>query len=146
MKKLMYSFPAALLLLGTLAHPLESRAPARPFPAAKVAQDIAFGERSLLNINNMSLWFKRDGWSARNPLNDNAGVDFPRSTGHVIFQDGLIWGGRVLDGDPQELRVGGQTYEIGTVPGRIVSRGWPTTPAIRACAFTAFAATTGPPT
>ena len=123
MKKLIYSFPAALLLLGLLADALESRAPGRPLPAAKVAQDIAFGERSLLNINNMSLWFKKDGWSARNPLNDNAGVDFPRSTGHVIFQDGLIWGGRVLDGDPQELRVGGQTYEIGTVPGRIVSKG-----------------------
>ena len=123
MKKLIYAFPAALLLLGTLTGPLEGRAPSRSSAAAKVAQDIAFGERSLLNINNMALWFKRDGWSARNPLNDNAGVDFPRSTDHVIFQDGLIWGGRVLDGDPQELRVGGQTYEIGTVPGRILSRG-----------------------
>ena len=50
-------------------------------------------------------------------------MTFPRSTGAVIFQDGLIWGGFVKDDDPQELRVGGQTYAIGTVPGRIISKG-----------------------
>ena len=92
--------------------------------AAKAAQDeSALGERALINVNNMSMWFERDGASGHNPLNGDPGVTFPRSTGQVIYQDGLIWGGIVRDGDPQELRVGGQTYEIGTVPGRILSRG-----------------------
>ena len=90
-----------------------------------VAADASlFGERSLLNINNLSMWFRRDGWSARHPLRVNfSGVTFPRSTDQVVYQDGLVWGGRVVDGDAQEIRVGGQTFEIGTVPGAIVSKG-----------------------
>jgi hypothetical protein len=119
-KKLITCVAAGLLLA---AGPAASRG-ADVFRAAKAAQDQPnLGERALININNMSMWFKRDGWSGRNPLNDNSGVTFPRSTGAVIFQDGLIWGGIVKDGNPPELRVGGQTYEIGTVPGRIVSKG-----------------------
>ena len=57
-----------------------------------------------------------------------SGVTFPRSTDQVVYQDGLVWGGRVLDGDPQEIRVGGQTFEIGTVPGAITSKGVPEDP------------------
>jgi hypothetical protein len=115
---------AAVAALGTamLAAPAQARSEG-PRAAAKVAQSAPWGERSLLNINNMSLWFKRDGFSARNPLNDNSGVTFPRSTDQIVFQDGMIWGGIVNDGEPQTLRVGGQTYEIGTVPGAIVSKG-----------------------
>ena len=45
-----------------------------------------FGERSLININNLSMWFRRDGWSARHPLRVNfSGVTFPRSTDQVIY-------------------------------------------------------------
>lgn len=115
---------AALAVGATaLAAPVSAR-DTSPAPAAKVAQDVrTFGERSLMNINNMSMWFKRDGHSANNPINGNSGVTFPRSTDQVIYQDGVIWGGIVNDGDPQTLRVGGQTYSIGTVPGAIVSRG-----------------------
>ena len=121
MKKLI-TFVAAGALLGATG-PVEGRG-LQAFGAAKAAQDETIsGQQTLINVNNMSMWFKRDGWSGRNPLNDNSGVTFPRSTGAVIFQDGLIWGGIVRDGDPQELRVGGQTYAIGTVPGRILSRG-----------------------
>ena len=121
MKKLI-TFVAAGALLGATG-PVESRG-LQAYGAAKAAQDETIsGQQTLINVNNMSMWFKRDGWSGRNPLNDNSGVTFPRSTGAVIFQDGLIWGGMVRDGDPQELRVGGQTYAIGTVPGRILSRG-----------------------
>lgn len=126
MRKTITAIAAFAVLAGSVA-PVTARDD-RPSAAAKVAQDYAFGERALLNINNMSLWFKRDGFSARNPLNDNSGVTFPRSTDQVIFQDGLIWGGLVQDGDPQELRVGGQTYEVGTVPGAIISKGVPEDP------------------
>ena len=120
MKKLI-TFVAAGAMLGATG-PLEGRG-LQAYGAAKAAQETISGQQTLINVNNMSMWFKRDGWSGRNPLNDNSGVTFPRSTGAVIFQDGLIWGGIVRDGDPQELRVGGQTYAIGTVPGRILSRG-----------------------
>ena len=121
MKKLI-TFVAAGALLGATGA-VEGRG-LQAYGAAKAAQDETIpGQQSLINVNNMSMWFKRDGWSGRNPLNDNSGVTFPRSTGAVIFQDGLIWGGIVKDADPQELRVGGQTYAIGTVPGRIISKG-----------------------
>lgn len=114
---------AVVLLLCVALQAAESRGPVSRAHLAKAVQAAASGERALININNMSMWFRRDGYSAGNPYTDNAGVTYPRSTGQVIFRDGLVWGGRVLDGDPQELRVGGQTYAIGTVPGRIISKG-----------------------
>ncbi|MDA0336653.1 MAG: hypothetical protein O2782_15935 [bacterium] len=121
----MITAAATALAVGavTLAGPAAAR-DVRPAPAAKVAQEArAFGQRSLMNINNMSLWFQRDGNSANNPANGNSGVTFPKSTDQVIYQDGVIWGGIVNDGDPQTLRVGGQTYAVGTVPGAIISKG-----------------------
>ena len=122
MRKFVYLFAAATLLL--LVGTVQARE-GRGAPAAKPAQDdvVVSTEQTQLNINNMAMWIRSDGWSARNPLNSNSGVTFPRSTDQIIFQDGIIWGGRVKDGNEQELRVGGQTYAIGTVPGVIESKG-----------------------
>ena len=120
MKKFTIYLATAGLLLGAFT-PAQSRGPSA-YRAAKTVQE-TFGERALLNINNMAMWFERNGSSGFNPLTSGSGVTFPRSTDQVIYRDGLIWGGIVKDGDPQELRVGGQTYEIGTVPGRIISKG-----------------------
>lgn len=78
---------------------------------------------SFININNVAGWIRNDGWSARDPGTGNAGVYFPRGTSTVIYQDGIVWGGNVNDGGAQVLRVGGQTYSIGTVAGRIISAG-----------------------
>ena len=121
MRKLIFGMIAAA---GLAIGPAEAR---EPFygRAAKALQEEdveVLTDRTMLNINNMAMWIKSDGESAHNPTGD-AGVTFPRSTDQVIFQDGLIWGGRVIDGNPQELRVGGQTYSIGTVPGVIESKG-----------------------
>ena len=120
MKKLITCLTAGVLLGAGAA---ESRSTSA-YVAAKTAQaDSNFSEQALINVNNMAMWFRRDGLTGHNPLDGNSGVTFPRSTDQVIYWDGLIWGGIVKDGDPQELRVGGQTYEIGTVPGRIISKG-----------------------
>nr|NIV95769.1 hypothetical protein [candidate division KSB1 bacterium] len=78
---------------------------------------------TLININNISMWIRADGWSARNPISGNAGTIFPRGTTNVIFQDGIIWGGLVRDGHSPTLRAGGQRFNAGTVPGRIISKG-----------------------
>ncbi|NIR47642.1 hypothetical protein GWO43_04255, partial [candidate division KSB1 bacterium] len=89
---------------------------------------------TLVNINNISMWVRADGRSGRNPISGKAGTIFPRGTTNVIFQDGIIWGGLVKDGQPPTLRVGGQRYNVGTVPGRITSRGvaeLPTEPDVR---------------
>jgi len=122
-KQIGYWLLLSALLVGICSDVADSRGVISPSGGIGSLEVVPLGERALLNIGDVSMWFKRDGWSARNPLSDQSGVTFPRSTGQVIFQDGLIWGGRVLDGKPQELRVGGQTYRIGTVPGRIITRG-----------------------
>ena len=92
-------------------------------PAARPEAEIVLGERGLINVNNVAMWVRRDGWSGSNPLTLLGGVIYPRGTSAVVLQDGLVWGGRVRDGDPQIVRVGGQTHDVGTVPGRIESRG-----------------------
>jgi len=115
---------ALVLTLSFETLPANGRSQATLGSAAKTTQeDASLGRRALININNISMWFARDGFSAHNPLTDNPGTTFPRSTSQIVFQDGLIWGGRVFDGNPQQVRVGGQTHRIGTVPGRILSRG-----------------------
>lgn len=74
---------------------------------------------TLINANAITGWIRNDGWSARVPSSGNSGVTYPRGTSTAIFQDGIIFGGNVNDGGSQVLRVGGQTYSIGTVGGRI---------------------------
>lgn len=80
---------------------------------------------TLLNIGNYSYWLGNDGFSGHHPGEGIQGVIYPRGTAGVIYQDGLIWGGIVQDPNPAKppLRAGGQTYRIGTVPGRIISPG-----------------------
>jgi len=75
---------------------------------------------TLMNVNNISMWIRADGMSANNPSTGNSGVTYPRGTSTVIYKDGLIWGGQVHDGKSPQLRVGGQTYNIGTQAGAIV--------------------------
>ena len=78
---------------------------------------------TLVNINNIAMWARDDGLMERRPQDLNAGTTFPRGTSTCIYAGGLIWGGMVIDGGQPSLRVGGQTYNYGTVPGRIISRG-----------------------
>lgn len=68
---------------------------------SKPAQGSAFGEQALINTNNLSMWFRRDGYSAGNPYTDIAGVTYPRSTDQVIYRDGLIWGGGCWTATPR---------------------------------------------
>jgi Secretion system C-terminal sorting domain len=75
---------------------------------------------TLCNVNNISEWCRDDAWLDRNPVTGNSGVTFPRGTATAIFQSGLIWGGKVYDGNNPTLRVGGQTYNVGTKPGAIL--------------------------
>lgn len=90
-------------------------------------------EMGLLNINNISAWMRRDGWSGRVPLSGNSGTTYPRGTAQVVFQDGMVWGSIVhdtRDTSLPQLRVGGQTYYVGTRPGWIVSAGTSTVPPV----------------
>ena len=83
-------------------------------------------EMGLMNINNVSAWIQRNGESGNNPISGWSGIVYPRGTASIVFQDGIVWGGFVDDTRDTSLvrwRVGGQTYQAGTVPGWIVTPG-----------------------
>lgn len=83
------------------------------------------GNSTYWNINNIAGWIAADGSSANAP-DFSPGVTYPRSTATTIFQDGLVWGGIVQSSrNPiwPKLRVGGQTYRSGTIPGHIAVAG-----------------------
>ncbi len=83
----------------------------------------------ILNINNITTWMRSDGQQNHSPTSDNGSL-YPRGTKWVIYQDGFVWGGKAyLDAGlttpapAQLIRVGGQTYNIGTRAGRIIGTG-----------------------
>jgi hypothetical protein len=81
--------------------------------------------RTLVNVGQVAMWIYSQGKSAVTPGGDS-GLMFPRGNGTLtaaIFEDGFIWGGQVNDGGSPLVRVGGQTYDDGLVPGRIISQG-----------------------
>lgn len=87
------------------------------------------GKYQILNINNLWTWHRSDGQSNHSP-NSVDGTFYPRGTRWVIYQDGIVWGGKVFRNaartDPapgQLIRVGGATYNIGTKAGWIVGTG-----------------------
>jgi len=77
----------------------------------------------VMDINNVSMWASDNGMTERRPDDFTAGVTFPRGSATVVYAAGFLWCGRVFDGASPVLRVGGQTYNWGTVPGRIIRPG-----------------------
>jgi len=85
---------------------------------------------ALLNINNLTSWMRADGLSNHSPKGDN-GACFPRGTANVIYQDGILWGGKAyLDSAKtqpapfgQLIRIGGSDYTTGCRNGWITGFG-----------------------
>ena len=113
----------AALLLISIAKDSSARGKGNSPQPAGLEKPTGTPVSTLININNVAGWIRNDGWSARIPSSGNSGVFFPRGSSTSIFQDGIVWGGNVNDGGSQVLRVGGQTYSIGTAGGRIISAG-----------------------
>ncbi len=96
-------------------------------PGLNKGTDIATTQvtRTMSNISNWGYWIYYDGKSAQQPNGSSGGI-YPRGTAGAIYTDGLVWGGQVdTDGDGvgDDIRVGGQTYVIGTQPGQITDAG-----------------------
>lgn len=92
------------------------------------------------NLSNWEYWVYNDGKSAHTP-EDNSGGIYPRGTAATIYQDGFVWGGIVRDTrnpSSPRMRVGGQTYRIGTTPGHIVTPGTASTAPVASDANNAF--------
>jgi len=105
-----------LLNNSILAKELDQKSPSY----AKTANTLSINPSySMINIGNWGYWFRMDGKSANQPGKNSGGI-YPGGTVGAIYLDGLLWGG-LLDGN---LRVGGQTYDIGTQPGYINLAGY----------------------
>ena len=83
----------------------------------------------ILNINNLTTWHAHDGKSNHSP-NGVDGTKFPRNAYTLIYQDGVVWGGKVFTDTGrttpaalQPVRVGGGTYGVGTKAGWINGTG-----------------------
>lgn len=88
------------------------------------------GLDQILNINNLWSWVENNGESNMSPNGDN-GVYYPRGSCWVIYKDGFKWGGMCyLDENytqaapySQTVRMGGNDYGSGTVPGWVEGMG-----------------------
>jgi hypothetical protein len=115
------------LLVGSTAFTAEG--PTRIKKGSSTSNPAGTPQYSILNINNLWTWFRTDGQSNHSPQGDD-GTYYPRGTRWVIYQDGFMWGGKALNSSVrtdtnrrQTIRVGGQTYNVGTKSGWINGTG-----------------------
>ena len=79
--------------------------------------------QSIMDINNITSWVAQDGfhdWVVSGGWNGS----FPNSGDWIgaIFCEGIVWGGRVNDGNTPTVRVNGSTYMSGCAPTTRVFR------------------------
>jgi hypothetical protein len=68
---------------------------------------------TLLDVNNITLYVQPTGFHF-NFYGGSWSSAFPKGTAGGIYQEGIVWGGLVNDGQSPQLRVGGNTYFSGT--------------------------------
>ncbi len=81
------------------------------------------GYLTWFDINNLMFAVQNNGAFSYDPVNDHAGFYYPKGTGTahtVIYQDGLVWGGRVHE-DHDSIRVGGSAYIQGLQEGKVIA-------------------------
>ncbi|MDP2362264.1 MAG: hypothetical protein Q8M94_00690, partial [Ignavibacteria bacterium] len=75
------------------------------------------------------MWVSNNGDGSHDPQTDGSGFYWPGGPNAVksaIFEDGLVWGGKV----GTEIRVGGSTYRHGLQAGKILPDGMPDDPSL----------------
>lgn len=83
-----------------------------------------------INIGTIGTWHRADGWANHSPGGAD-GTTFPSGRVNVIYQDGIIWGGKMFTNagltttpPSQSIRVGGTgTYSISTRAGNVTGQG-----------------------
>lgn len=85
-------------------------------------QKVADGPtRALQNANNITTWAQPNGFFYPFIASSWNG-EFPRGSGvGVIYQEGIVFGGKVNDGLGTDPRIEGDTYEVGMQPGKILT-------------------------
>ncbi|HMU43409.1 MAG TPA: hypothetical protein PKA80_08925, partial [Ignavibacteriaceae bacterium] len=75
-----------------------------------------------ISINEIKMWIGNNGMGSHDLRTDASGFFWPggdSATIAAIFNDGLVWGGKVNG----EIRVNGNTYRDGLQPGKILEDG-----------------------
>ena len=75
-----------------------------------------------ISTNEVLMWIGNNGMGSHDPRTDADGFYWPggdSATIPAIFEDGLVWGGKVNG----EIRVNGNTYRAGLQPGKILEDG-----------------------
>ena len=114
----------------------EKSGPASPRSIPSVAGLPAY---SAINVNGITSWTGASGSSNHSPTGRD-GTYFPRKTGPVVYQDGIVWGAKIFNSafeasgtpaDTQSIRVGGNLWAVGlsTAAGYVTGLG-PTAVAI----------------
>jgi len=112
----------SVMLLSSTAIAKEIDHSGSPFAKSAGAQSIS-PRFSLINIGGWGYWYRDDGQSAHEPGGNSGGI-YPRGTAGAIYLDGLLWGGLLATDDGDVLKLGGQTYDIGTQSGYIGADGY----------------------
>ena len=110
-RKILIKSVVTLGMIFLFATLLFGRGPENSGLSMSKTSDVLDPTRTLSNINNWSYWLYYDGRSGIDPDGNGGGI-YPRATTNVIYEDGFVWGA-IVDGN---IRVGGQTYRIGTQP------------------------------
>lgn len=122
---------AGCMVLGLSVAAFAERPKGEPKERPSLAKGNAEKVRyQILNINNLWSWIRNDGQANHSPLGRD-GVYYPRNTGHCVYQDGLMWGGKcyvdagltIPAPNSQLIRVGGANYAVGTREGWIIGSG-----------------------
>ncbi len=118
-KSFLWVFTAVAFLM-VLSNESYARGDGNPAQQISLAKSANGAVQTASNIGNWGYWFKNDGTSANDPFTGGSGGYYPVGTAGAIYRDGLVWGGIVDDpSSGTKLRVGGNTYSVGTQPGVI---------------------------
>ncbi|MBC8216596.1 MAG: hypothetical protein H8E64_08830, partial [Candidatus Marinimicrobia bacterium] len=83
-------------------------------------RDAPMPTQSVMNINNMAYWITKSTGGTTSGSQNGTQADYPIGTGGLIYEDGMLWGVKVTDGNSQSPRVGGTTYYDGLKAGRVI--------------------------
>ncbi len=81
-----------------------------------------FMQHEYIASNEVKMWIGHYGESSHDPYTNGQGFFWPGGENAVIgaiYHDGLVWGGKVNG----QVRVGGNTYRTGLLPGNILPDG-----------------------
>ncbi len=116
-KKIINYIPLVVLLLGLVSLGFKGEDKAK-----SVNKTTTNDNYNYIAINQIFMWVSNNGDGSHDPRTDAQGFYWPggiNATKGAIFEDGLVWGGKI----GREVRVGGSTYRHSLEAGPILDDG-----------------------